>query len=105
MYAWLDRKSISNPDTPLYQQIRRLVLLRIGELVFYFLALNLVGASIARAFVNRSPAPEEQWNWSTTLYYAVQTTTTIGYGDISQVLKSNEDACLFTSIPPSALPN
>lgn len=78
MYSWLDAKVDSNNDKPLHQQIRRLVLLRIGELAAYFVALNAIGVFIARAFVNRTPVPDEQWNWSTTIYWAVQTTTTIG---------------------------
>jgi Ion channel len=84
MYSYIDGKIDTNPDKPLHQQIRRLVWLRVGELAFYFLVLNFAGAFIARAFVNRSPVPEEQWNWSTTIYWAVQTTTTIGYGDLDQ---------------------
>ena len=84
MYTWLDAKVDSQPHKPLHQQIRRLVLLRVGELTVYFVALNAVGVFIARGFVNRSPLVDEQWNWSTTIYWAVQTTTTIGYGDIAQ---------------------
>jgi hypothetical protein len=42
------------------------------------MALNFFGLLVARAFVNRSEGEGEDWNWMTTFYWAVQTTTTIG---------------------------
>mmetsp|Transcript_24070 Transcript_24070/g.56920 ORF Transcript_24070/g.56920 Transcript_24070/m.56920 type:complete len:624 (-) Transcript_24070:175-2046(-) len=84
VYSIIEKRNAKNPDMPLYKQVNRLVWLRTFELGTYFVALNLIGALISRAFVNRSPLEEEQWNWSTTIYWAVQTTTTIGYGDLAQ---------------------
>ena len=83
MFSWLDGNFSAKKDQPLYKQIRRLVALRIVELTSYFVVLNAVGVFVARAFVNRSTNPDEQWDWMTTIYWAVQTTTTIGYGDLS----------------------
>jgi hypothetical protein len=83
MFSWLDGNFSANKDQPLYKQIRRLVALRVIELTSYFVALNAVGVFVARAFVNRSSNPDEQWDWMTTIYWAIQTTTTIGYGDLS----------------------
>jgi len=37
---------------------------------------------VARFFVNRSDVEGQQWNWMTTIYWAIQTTTAIGYGDL-----------------------
>ena len=65
-------------DIPLYKQVRRLVALRVVELLFYFVTLNAIGVFAARGFVHFSDVPEQQWNWMTTIYWAVQTTTTIG---------------------------
>mmetsp|Transcript_26017 Transcript_26017/g.54751 ORF Transcript_26017/g.54751 Transcript_26017/m.54751 type:complete len:481 (-) Transcript_26017:186-1628(-) len=66
----------------LHKQVRRLVLLRVVELVSYFLLLNFLGVMVAKAMVGRSDEPSQQWNWMTAIYWAVQTTTTIGYGDL-----------------------
>jgi len=66
----------------LHKQVRRLVLLRVAELVSYFLLLNFVGVMVAKAVVGLSDEPSQQWNWMTAIYWALQTTTTIGYGDL-----------------------
>ena len=81
MYEWIESKDNPSRDQPLYKQIRRLVWFRVAELGFYFVALNALGVFVARAFVNRSEDPDQQWDWMTTIYWAVQTTTTIGYGE------------------------
>jgi hypothetical protein len=63
---------------PLYKRVRRLAYSRIFELTFWFVCLNLFGIFVARAFVNASDVEVEQWDWMTTFYWAIQTTTTIG---------------------------
>lgn len=64
-------------SVPLYRQVRRVVTLRVVELVGYFLILNIFGAMIERLFVDPDRG-EEKWSWMTTVYWSVQTTTTIG---------------------------
>lgn len=86
MLSWLDNNYSATRDQPLYKQIRRLVWFRVAELTTYFVLLNAVGVFVARAFVNHSDDPEQQWNWVTTIYWAVQTTTTIGYVRITMLL-------------------
>lgn len=65
-------------QTPLYKQIQRILFLRIAELVFWFFMLNLIGSFVARIFIRTSDLESQQWDWITTFYWAVQTTTTIG---------------------------
>jgi len=74
-----------DPDAFLYQRIRRIKFVRLGQIFFQFLALNLLGTVVSRAFVPFTVDGEEfDWTWMTSLYLAVQTTTTIGYGDLVQ---------------------
>eukprot|EP00934_Nitzschia_sp_Nitz4_P009265 Nitzschia sp. Nitz4//scaffold31_size150131//117489//120534//NITZ4_002847-RA/size150131-augustus-gene-0.8-mRNA-1//1//CDS//3329547716//9255//frame0 len=69
-------------STPLYVQIRRVVAFRISELVFWFFALNLIGMFLVRIFIRNTDVESQDWSWMDTFYWAVQTTTTIGYGDL-----------------------
>ena len=73
-------------DEFLYQQVRRVKFVKLGEITLQFLLLNLLGVFAARVAVALEDGsdPEKQWTWMTSLYWAVQTTTTIGYGDLSQ---------------------
>jgi len=81
-FTSLKTKIMESEEIPLYKQVRRLILLRVMELTIYFLVLNMIGIFVARFFVNRSDVEGQQWNWMTTIYWAIQTTTTIGYGDL-----------------------
>jgi hypothetical protein len=77
----LFRSCVDNFDhtaVPLWQQVRRVTILRLTELVCFFFALNFFALLIARAFTKRAEGEGEDWNWMTTFYWAVQTTTTIG---------------------------
>ena len=65
-------------SVPLYKQIRRILYLRVAELVVYFLFFNLIGIFLARIFVRDAELYGAQWSWMTTFYWSVQTTTTIG---------------------------
>jgi hypothetical protein len=66
----------------LYQQIRRVKFVMIFEVILQFSLLNLLGVFVSRYFANHTDIETQQWNWMTSLYWAVQTTTTIGYGDL-----------------------
>ena len=65
-------------EIPLYVKVRRMVFLRTMELLLWFVLLNFVGVVAARLFVRASDIEDEQWTWMTTVYWAIQTTTTIG---------------------------
>jgi hypothetical protein len=60
----------------LYQQIRRVKFALIFEVILQFVLLNLVGVFVSRYFANHADIESQQWNWMTSLYWAVQTTTT-----------------------------
>jgi hypothetical protein len=61
----------------LHQQMRRIKIVKITEIGFQFVLLNVIGFLLARFFVGDYVA-EPEWTWMTTFYWAVQTTTTIG---------------------------
>ena len=68
----------------LYKKIRRIKFIRLTEifvLVFAFILIGVIASQVAVAF---EEDPEAQWTWMTSFYWAVQTTTTIGYGDLAQ---------------------
>jgi len=64
----------------LYQYMRRLKCIKLAEIFGQLVFLNLLGMFVARAFVNSSSTDVEsqQWDWMTTFYWAIQTTTTVG---------------------------
>lgn len=87
----------NDPNLPLYQRVRRITILRSVELIIWFVILNLLGMFVARYFINRSDLEGEQWDWMTTFYWAVQTTTTIGYGDLSMPFDMRWFQIFFTT--------
>lgn len=75
------RRSKDNDE--LYVNLRRLRMMRIGQICLTFLILNLSGAIVARVWdTTTNDGTGESMDWMTSLYWAVQTTTTIGYGDV-----------------------
>lgn len=97
MLAWLENNNENSRELPIYKQIRRLVWFRIVELGTFFILLNAIGVFVARAFVSNSSNPEEQWDWMTTIYWAVQTTMTIGYGDVAMPFQLRWFNIFFTT--------
>lgn len=73
-----------NDSELLYKKVRRVMFLRIGQIVLTFVLLNLIGVIVSRVFMGTRQQEEsgEYWTWMTSIYWAVQTTTTIGYGDL-----------------------
>jgi hypothetical protein len=71
-------------DAFLHERIRRVRLTRITELtvsIFTYIAIGVFAARWASLYEENE---ELQLSWMTSFYWAVQTTTTIGYGDIGQ---------------------
>ena len=86
--SWMRRlfeplqKKTSQKD--LTYQIRIILIIRLFELVYYFTIVNVFGMIIAKIifaageWTNEEGVKIDTWSWMTTLYWAVQTTTTIG---------------------------
>jgi len=58
----------------LHEKMRKLKVVKLTDIFFQFLLLNVIGMFLARFFVRSDP----EWTWMTTFYWAVQTTTTVG---------------------------
>jgi len=68
----------------LYQRIRKVKAIMLADIVLQFFFLNFLGVLVSQAFVEYIVVDaDHQWNWMDSIYWAVQTTTTIGYGDYS----------------------
>lgn len=78
LFHWFCGSSSEDISLPLYQRVRRVTCFRVFELAFWFACLNLLGVFVARGFINASDDEAEEWDWMTTFYWAIQTTTTIG---------------------------
>jgi len=61
----------------LHQQMRKIKIVKLTEVLFQFILLNACGLFLARFFV-RDYVGDTDWTWMTTLYWAIQTTTTVG---------------------------
>lgn len=62
-------------DQLLYVKVRRVKQIKLLGIFMQFLLMNLIGLFISRAFVD--------WSWTTSLYWVVQTSLTVGYGDLT----------------------
>jgi hypothetical protein len=82
--AWIANFFIGDPHPNdfLYTRVARVKLVKITEIVVQFVLLNLIGVFVTRYYARHSEVEEQQWTWMTSLYWAIQTTTTIGYGDL-----------------------
>ena len=76
---------ISYPEGPLkeneyvYQRIRKVKVIMLCDIVIQFTFLNLIGVLVSQAFIEYTEVDADRlWNWMDSLYWAVQTTTTIG---------------------------
>lgn len=69
-------------DDLLYQQIQRIKFVRYSEIIFQLAAVNLIGMFAVKIFAKRDDG--FHLTWMESFYWAVQTTTTIGYGDLDQ---------------------
>ena len=68
----------------IYKRIQRIRLIKLSEIVIHFVALNLVGVVVSRFFQGDLSNVEEhaRWTMAQSVYWSVQSTTTIGYGDL-----------------------
>ena len=87
-----------NADLPLYKRVRMVAYLRMLELTIWFVLLNLLGMFVARGFIRNSDIDGEQWDWMTTFYWAIQTTTTIGYGDLGKFFQDCFELLMAESV-------
>jgi len=65
----------------LYKRIKRVKRVKMLGILMQFVTLNVIGILLSQ-FCFFMSGNDNKWNWMTTLYWAVQTTTTIGYGDL-----------------------
>ena len=74
----------SEDEQFLHERIRRVSLTKISELTVEIFTFIAIGVFAARWAAHYEDDEERQWSWMTSFYWAVQTTTTIGYGDLAQ---------------------
>jgi Ion channel len=90
-FRWLFEKFNPAPekDLFLYQRIRRIKIVKITELaceITTFIVIGMIGSQVT-IYLDEESSLEDgtEWTWMTSFYWAVQTATTIGYGDLSQL--------------------
>ena len=74
--AWILGKP--NDGELLWKKIRRLKVAMAIELIGQFILLIAIGICATQVYRSTTTIPEEQWNFMTSLYWAIQTTTTVG---------------------------
>ncbi|KAL7562552.1 hypothetical protein ACA910_015436 [Epithemia clementina (nom. ined.)] len=75
-----------NKDLFLYQRIRKIKFVKLTELaveILCFILLGIFGSQLVIYFANDLEEGAD-WSWMTSFYWATQTATTIGYGDLNQ---------------------
>jgi len=77
-----------NPDKVaegeiIYKRIARIRLIKLTEIALHFVALNLVGVVVSQYFEGAYSDAQIKWTVAQSFYWAVQSTTTIGYGDLN----------------------
>jgi len=65
----------NNKQEQMTKKIRRVTIFRLSQIILIFIILNLIGVLLAKCFTD--------FNFVQSLYWSVQTTTTIGYGDLN----------------------
>ena len=66
----------------LWQRLGRIRTVMIMNITIQFTLLNLIGIFASHFFVMTSDEKDRAWDWMDSIYWAIQTTTTIGYGDM-----------------------
>ena len=96
---FIDTDSSHFNELPLHKQLARIKVVRMAEIFLSFLTLNLFGMFIVKIFVR------SDWSWMTSFYWAVQTTTTIGYGDLTMPEELRWFNIFYTLIGTGVLAN
>ena len=78
-----DHQTVSGDD--LETKLRRIQRLKVGEILVHFVGLNMIGIVASRFFKGNLSGIHEgsEWTWGESVYWSVQSTTTIGYGDMT----------------------
>ena len=80
----------------LYERLRKIKFIRLGEIFLQLTVLQLVGIFASRIAIRLAGDDEaEQWSWLTSLYYTLQTTRYF------QTIKRSTHSCNIISIPDS----
>eukprot|EP00526_Cylindrotheca_closterium_P013391 CAMPEP_0113651462 /NCGR_PEP_ID=MMETSP0017_2-20120614/27424_1 /TAXON_ID=2856 /ORGANISM="Cylindrotheca closterium" /LENGTH=522 /DNA_ID=CAMNT_0000564121 /DNA_START=67 /DNA_END=1635 /DNA_ORIENTATION=- /assembly_acc=CAM_ASM_000147 len=80
---FLDKWTTMKKSEALAAQLKRVWVFKVVELSLEFLLINLFGMCCAMIVMATTEDGDKiDWSWMTAFYWAVQTTTTIGYGDL-----------------------
>lgn len=86
-YLGIDEDEILATDDSevLPRKLWRIKVLKVGEIVTHFVMLNMIGVVASRFFKGNISAINDgaEWTWGESIYWSVQSTTTIGYGDMT----------------------
>jgi Ion channel len=82
-YFSFDTKNVAE-DHVLSVRLAAIQLVKLGEIVVHIVTLNFLGVVVSRFFHGNLSGTEvgSEWTWSESIYWSVQSTTTIGYGDL-----------------------
>jgi len=69
-------------DELLYKRIGRVRLVKMSQIFLQFVLLVMIGVCVSQAFPGNEEDDGSEWSWMTSFYWSIQTTTTIGYGDL-----------------------
>lgn len=85
-YLGIDEDEIATEGNDvLPRKLWRIKVLKVGEIVTHFVMLNMIGVLASRWFHGNMSAIHSgaEWSWAESIYWSVQSTTTIGYGDMT----------------------